>query len=72
MFSSGPRPAIFHQIGALAVEDEQVPIGLEQIDISADKKHDYALSGSSAAVRHLGGRDIIDELGRRIVCCTVR
>jgi hypothetical protein len=35
-----------------------------------DVEVDYALSGSSAAVHHLGGRNTVSDLGRRIVYTT--
>jgi len=39
-------------------------------DLLDDEEVDYALSGSSAAVHYLGGRNTISDLGRRIVYTT--
>ena len=36
-----------------------------------DAEVDYALSGSSAAVHYLGGRNTVADLGRRIVYTTL-
>ena len=44
-----------------------LPAAQELLD---DDKVDYALSGSSAAVHYLGGRNTISDLGRRIVYTT--
>jgi hypothetical protein len=41
-----------------------LPAAQELLD---DEELDYALSGSSAAVHYLGGRNTISDLGRRIV-----
>lgn len=39
-------------------------------DLLDDDEVDYALSGSSAAVHYLGGRNTVSDLGRRIVYTT--
>jgi len=44
-----------------------LPAAQELLD---DEEVDYALSGSSAAVHYLGGRNTISDLGRRIVYTT--
>jgi hypothetical protein len=44
-----------------------LPAAQELLD---DDEVDYALSGSSAAVHYLGGRNTISDLGRRIVYTT--
>ena len=35
VFGSGPWPAVSHELGALVVEDEQVLVGLDQINALA-------------------------------------
>ena len=35
VFGSGPGPAVSHELGALVVEDDQVLVGLDQINALA-------------------------------------
>jgi hypothetical protein len=54
VFDSGPRPPVFHQLGALVVEDEQVLVGLDEID---------ALAGEESGDVEPGLPDLDDSVG---------
>ena len=54
VFGSGPGPAVSHELGALVVEDEQVLVGLNQID---------ALPGEEPGDMEPGLADLNDSIG---------